>query len=119
MLLIPSLLYPMSGLILYIYYRRVHHWREVFDTKINCCFFSETESTRPTPDRQSSDSGQHFFIAHTKTTHWSYPQGKGEQMAVSHLPQGKDEQIALSQLPKGKDEQIAVSHLPKGKDEDK
>ena len=37
---LPILLNLLSGLFLHLYYRKVHHWREVFDTKIDSRCFS-------------------------------------------------------------------------------
>ena len=42
---LPVCLHLLSGLFLYLYYRRFHPWREVFDTRINCCCNPYTRST--------------------------------------------------------------------------
>ena len=39
---LPVVLYLLSGLFLYLYYRMLHHWREVFDTRISFCCLPET-----------------------------------------------------------------------------
>ena len=37
--LVPICLQLLSGLFLYLYYRKAHQWSEVFDTSIKCCLF--------------------------------------------------------------------------------